>query len=65
MLFNKVFVPTETDMEFFGEHYPHWEERHGAFWAEGYAQELVSGTEDSKEGMMSFVERRPPEFKGW
>ena len=40
-------------------------DRNGAFWAEGYAQELVSGTEDSKEGMMSFVERRPPEFKGW
>ena len=40
-------------------------DRHGAFWDEAYAQELVSGTEDSKEGMMSFVERRPPEFKGW
>jgi hypothetical protein len=26
---------------------------------------LVSGTEDSTEGMLSFVERRPPEFKGW
>ena len=36
-----------------------------AFWDEGFAQELVSGTEDSKEGMLSFVERRPPEFKGW
>jgi len=36
-----------------------------AFWDEGFAQELISGTEDSKEGMMSFVERRPPEFKGW
>jgi 2-(1,2-epoxy-1,2-dihydrophenyl)acetyl-CoA isomerase len=40
-------------------------DRLGAFWDEGYVQELVSGTEDSKEGMMSFVERRPPEFKGW
>jgi 2-(1,2-epoxy-1,2-dihydrophenyl)acetyl-CoA isomerase len=36
-----------------------------AFWDEGFAQELISGTEDSKEGMMSFVERRPAEFKGW
>ncbi|MBV8560823.1 MAG: enoyl-CoA hydratase/isomerase family protein [Acidimicrobiia bacterium] len=40
-------------------------DRISAFWDEGYAQELVSGTEDSKEGMLSFVERRPPEFKGW
>jgi len=27
--------------------------------------ELVTATEDSTEGMMSFVERRPTEFKGW
>ena len=40
-------------------------DRSTAMWDEGYAQELVSGTEDSKEGMLSFVERRPPEFKGW
>jgi 2-(1,2-epoxy-1,2-dihydrophenyl)acetyl-CoA isomerase len=40
-------------------------DRNTAMWDEGYAQELVSSTEDSKEGMMSFVERRPPEFKGW
>jgi 2-(1,2-epoxy-1,2-dihydrophenyl)acetyl-CoA isomerase len=40
-------------------------DRHTAFWDEGYVQELVSSTEDSKEGMLSFVERRPPEFKGW
>lgn len=40
-------------------------DRISAFWDEGFAQELISGTEDSKEGMMSFVERRPPEFKGW
>ena len=39
--------------------------RISAFWDEGFAQELISGTEDSTEGMMSFVERRPPEFKGW
>jgi len=40
-------------------------DRQTAMWDEGYAQELVSSTEDSKEGMMSFVERRPAEFKGW
>lgn len=27
--------------------------------------EMVTGTEDSKEGVASFVERRPSEFKGW
>ena len=27
--------------------------------------ELVTATEDSTEGMTSFVERRPTEFKGW
>jgi len=27
--------------------------------------ELVTSTEDSKEGIASFVERRPAEFKGW
>ncbi len=34
VLFNKMFVPDDRDMEFFGEHYPHWEERHGRFWDE-------------------------------
>jgi hypothetical protein len=28
-------------------------------------QELVTNTQDSKEGIASFVERRPAEFKGW
>jgi 2-(1,2-epoxy-1,2-dihydrophenyl)acetyl-CoA isomerase len=32
---------------------------------EAWAQELINGTLDAREGMMSFVERRPPEFKGW
>ena len=32
---------------------------------EAMAQELVTNTADSKEGVASFVERRPPEFKGW
>ena len=40
-------------------------DRAGSFWDEAYAQELVSATEDSKEGLAAFVERRPPEFKGW
>jgi 2-(1,2-epoxy-1,2-dihydrophenyl)acetyl-CoA isomerase len=32
---------------------------------EGLLVELTSGTHDSGEGVASFVERRPPEFKGW
>ncbi len=40
-------------------------DRTGAFWDEAYVQELVSGTEDSKEGMASFLERRDAQFKGW
>src|SRR5438105_6321285 len=40
-------------------------DRAGSFWDEAYAQELVSRTEDAQEGMASFIERRPPEFKGW
>ena len=40
-------------------------DRHGAFWDEAYAQELANHTEDAREGLTSFAERRPPEFKGW
>jgi 2-(1,2-epoxy-1,2-dihydrophenyl)acetyl-CoA isomerase len=40
-------------------------DRTGAFWEEAYAQELVTRSEDTQEGRASFVERRPPEFKGW
>jgi len=40
-------------------------DRHGAFWDEAYAQELANQTEDAREGLTSFAERRPPEFKGW
>ena len=40
-------------------------DRAGSFWDEAYAQELLSRTEDAAEGMASFIERRPPEFKGW
>lgn len=36
-----------------------------AFQEESWAQEAASGTEDSKEGVASFIERRPAEFKGW
>jgi 2-(1,2-epoxy-1,2-dihydrophenyl)acetyl-CoA isomerase len=32
---------------------------------EALGQELVTHTEDSREGIASFVERRPAEFKGW
>jgi 2-(1,2-epoxy-1,2-dihydrophenyl)acetyl-CoA isomerase len=32
---------------------------------EAWAQELVTHTLDSKEGIASFVERRPAAFKGW
>jgi 2-(1,2-epoxy-1,2-dihydrophenyl)acetyl-CoA isomerase len=32
---------------------------------EALGQELVTYTADMKEGIASFVERRPAEFKGW
>jgi 2-(1,2-epoxy-1,2-dihydrophenyl)acetyl-CoA isomerase len=32
---------------------------------EAMAQELITNTFDSKEGVASFIERRPAEFKGW
>jgi len=40
-------------------------DRAGSFWDEANAQELLTRTEDMQEGRASFVERRPPEFKGW
>jgi 2-(1,2-epoxy-1,2-dihydrophenyl)acetyl-CoA isomerase len=35
------------------------------FEQEALLVEMVTATEDCSEGMASFVERRPPEFKGW
>jgi len=40
-------------------------DRATALWDEAVAQELVTGTEDCKEGLAAFAERRPPVFKGW
>jgi len=40
-------------------------DRAQAFLAEAMAQEIQSAAEDSREGIRSFVERRPPEFRGW
>ncbi len=40
-------------------------DRHGAFEDEAWAQELASRTEDFREGVASFVERRGVEYRGW
>jgi 2-(1,2-epoxy-1,2-dihydrophenyl)acetyl-CoA isomerase len=40
-------------------------DRATAFGDEAMAQELVTHTDDSKEGFASFSERRPSAFKGW
>ncbi|HVW44708.1 MAG TPA: enoyl-CoA hydratase-related protein [Amycolatopsis sp.] len=40
-------------------------DRASAFLAEGMAQEIQSYAEDSREGIRSFIERRPAEFRGW
>ena len=40
-------------------------DRASALWDEAVAQELVTGTEDCKEGLAAFAERRPPVFRGW
>ena len=40
-------------------------DRATALYEEAMGQELVTYTADMKEGVASFVERRPTEFKGW
>ncbi len=40
-------------------------DRATAFDEEAWAQELVVGTADSREGIASFVERREPDFRGF
>jgi 2-(1,2-epoxy-1,2-dihydrophenyl)acetyl-CoA isomerase len=40
-------------------------DRAQAFRDEAAGQELVTGTEDCREGLASFAERRPPVFRGW
>ncbi len=40
-------------------------DRATSLYDEAIGQELVTNTLDSKEGIASFVERRPSEFKGW
>jgi 2-(1,2-epoxy-1,2-dihydrophenyl)acetyl-CoA isomerase len=40
-------------------------DRASAFWDEAAAQELIVGTEDCREGLTAFAERRSPTFKGW
>jgi 2-(1,2-epoxy-1,2-dihydrophenyl)acetyl-CoA isomerase len=40
-------------------------DRAAAFLAEAMAQEIQSTAEDSREGVRSFMERRPPEFRGF
>ena len=40
-------------------------DRAAAFLAEAMAQEIQSTAEDSREGVRSFMERRPPDFRGF
>ncbi len=40
-------------------------DRATSFLEEAMGQEIVTNTLDSDEGIASFVERRPPQFKGW
>jgi 2-(1,2-epoxy-1,2-dihydrophenyl)acetyl-CoA isomerase len=40
-------------------------DRATSFTEEAWAQETLGGTEDMKEGLAAFLERRSPEFRGW
>jgi 2-(1,2-epoxy-1,2-dihydrophenyl)acetyl-CoA isomerase len=40
-------------------------DRATALWDEAVAQELVVGTDDCREGLRAFAERREPMFRGW
>lgn len=40
-------------------------DRATALWDESVAQELVTNTEDCREGLAAFAERRSPQFKGF
>jgi 2-(1,2-epoxy-1,2-dihydrophenyl)acetyl-CoA isomerase len=40
-------------------------DRATSLYDEAIGQELITNTSDMKEGIASFVERRPAEFKGW
>jgi 2-(1,2-epoxy-1,2-dihydrophenyl)acetyl-CoA isomerase len=40
-------------------------DRHAMFEAESYAQDINMTTADGNEGVASFLERRPPEYRGW
>jgi 2-(1,2-epoxy-1,2-dihydrophenyl)acetyl-CoA isomerase len=40
-------------------------DRATALWDEAVGQELVTGTEDCREGLAAFAERRAPVFRGW
>jgi 2-(1,2-epoxy-1,2-dihydrophenyl)acetyl-CoA isomerase len=40
-------------------------DRATALWDEAVGQELVTGTEDCREGLTAFAERRTPVFRGW
>ncbi|MFP5256892.1 MAG: enoyl-CoA hydratase/isomerase family protein [Acidimicrobiia bacterium] len=43
----------------------HESSRHTAFDEEAFAQEMVTATADSAEGLAAFGERRTPGFRGW